>query len=72
MLSFQIIESGKAIQIDRDAEGISLLLGALARLVGEQASHCHLRTPSCGGSELTETTPWGEPALNEVIISYTE
>ena len=72
MLSFQIINSGTAIQIHYDAEGMSVLLKALAKLIGEHASHCHLRAPSYGGSALSDTTPWGKPAVDEVIIDYAE
>ena len=72
MLSFEIINSGTAIQIHCDAEGMSVLFGALAKLVGEHASHCHLWAPSHGGSQLSDTTPWGKPAVNEVIIDYAE
>jgi hypothetical protein len=76
MLSFQIIDSGKAvrkgIQINCDAAGISVLMGALAKLVGERASHLHLCGPSAGGSDLVETTPWGKEAVYEVIITYVE
>ena len=72
MLSFRVIKSGNAVEIDCDAEGMSVLLGALAELVGEHASHRHLWAPSHGGSALSDTTPHGEKALNEVIINYVE
>ena len=72
MLSFQITRAGNTIQIDCDAEGIATLMGALAKLVGERASHTHLLTPSAGGNDLNEKTPWGKEAVPEVIISYAE
>ncbi len=72
MLSFQVIKSGSAVQIECDAEGMSVLLGALAELVGAHASHCHLFAPSHGGSALSDTTSHGEKAVNEVIIDYAE
>ena len=72
MLSFSIIKEGKGIQIDCDAEGMSVLLRMLAELIGEHASHRHLWAPSNGGSALSDTTPWGEAAVSEVIIDYAE
>jgi hypothetical protein len=68
MLSFQITKSGAAIQIECDAEGMSVLLRTLAELIGEHASHRHLM----GGTDLSATTPWGEKAVGEVIIGYAE
>jgi hypothetical protein len=55
-----------------DAKGMATLMGALAKLVGERASHVHLRGPSNGGQQLSEKTPWGEAAVTEVIIDYAE
>ena len=76
MLSFQVIDSGntaqKGIQIHCDAVGMSVLMGALAELVGLRASHIHLRGPSAGGSDLDETTPFGKEAVFQVIINYAE
>jgi hypothetical protein len=72
VLSFRIEESGKTIEIDCDAQGMAKLMGALAKLVGERASHVHLRAPSNGGKELSQETPYGDPAIGEVIISYAE
>jgi len=52
---------------------MAILIGALAELVGEAASHRHLRSPAAGGTELDPTTPWGEETdVSEVIITYTE
>jgi len=76
MLSFQVIEyshsPAKGIKIYCDAEGMSVLLGALAHLVGERAAHLHLRAPSAGGNDLEENTPSGSAAVSEVIIDYAE
>jgi hypothetical protein len=76
MLSFQIdnaLRNGNEIvRINCDAEGMSVLLKALAAIVGERASHVHLRGPRAGGSELNETTPFGKRAVSEVIIDYVE
>ena len=76
MLSFQVIDSGNAVQkgihIHCDAVGMSVLMGALAQLVGERASHIHLRGPAAGGSDLNETTPFGKEAVYQVIIDYAE
>jgi hypothetical protein len=56
MLSFSIVNKGKAIQIDCDQQGIAVLLTALATLIGQRASHRHLLTPSNGGHELSEVS----------------
>jgi len=72
MLSFELVEGGKAIQIECDRVGMAILLKTLGALVGDAASHRHLRSPGCGGSELSETTPRGRPAIGEVIIDYVE
>jgi hypothetical protein len=74
MLSFAIDrQSGsETIKIACDAKGMSVLLKALATLIGARASHVHLLAPSCGGVELDETTPWGHGAVSEVIIDYVE
>lgn len=67
MLSFEIIESGKAIQICCDAEGLAILKKKIASL--EKFGHVHLRSPRSGGNDLSETTPFGHPAIEEVIIT---
>ena len=72
MLSFQIDKSGRKINVDCDAEGMAILLGALAKLVGERASHLHLWTAAATGGVLNDKTPWGEEAVSEVIINYAE
>jgi hypothetical protein len=77
MLSFKTVKSpnGKynEIQIACDRKGMAILIGTLAELVGEAASHRHLRSPAAGGTELDPTTPWGEEAdVCEVIITYDE
>lgn len=72
MLSFQITNSGQAVQIYCDAEGMATLLKHLAGLIGAHADHRHLLSPSCGGSDLNDTNPWGEKAICEVIIDYQE
>jgi hypothetical protein len=71
ILSFVICDD-KKIQIRCDAQGISILLQMSAELVGERASHRHLRTPSRGGKELSETDSSGVPAVHDVIIDYAE
>jgi hypothetical protein len=74
MLSFQINKRahGEVIQIACDAPGMSVLLKALATLIGETASHVHLRGPKASGSDLNETSPWGNTAVSEVIIDYAQ
>jgi hypothetical protein len=72
MLSFQIDDSGRKINIDCDAKGMAILLRALAELVGARASHVHLWTASASGGVLNDKTPWGDAAIPEVIINYQE
>jgi hypothetical protein len=67
MLSFEIIESGKAIQIYADDDGLLLLRTALERVMS--AGHLHLRSSANGGTELNDANPWGQTAIGEVIIS---
>ena len=72
MLSFQVADTGRTVKVFCDAKGMAILLSALAKLVGERASHVHLRTPGEGGNDLNEKTPWGEEAALEVMIQYQE
>jgi hypothetical protein len=71
VLSFKMTNSEKAIQIDCDEEGVRVLLDALAK-VRAHGGHVHLCTPSNGGHELNETTPFGEAGIGEVVISYVQ
>ena len=50
MLSFEIIESGRAIQIYADDDGLLLLRKSLERVTS--AGHLHLRSSAIGGNEL--------------------
>jgi hypothetical protein len=68
VLSFQLTNSNKAIQIDCDEQGLRVLLGVLEKARAQ--GHAHLWTPSNGGHELSETTPFGEVAIGEVVVSY--
>jgi hypothetical protein len=63
--------SDKAIQIDCDEAGLDVLLAAIAN-IREHGGHRHLCTPSNGGNELSEKTPYGEAAIGEVVISYVQ
>ena len=69
MLSFSLANDGRAIAINADDAGIDLLVAALTRL-RDSGRHAHLRAPSCGGNELDEKTPFGDPAVPEVIIGH--
>jgi hypothetical protein len=73
MLSFSLDETNKSvIQVHCDAQGIGVLISALGDLVAARASHVHLRTPSCGGRELSDKNLSGGAAFLEVIIDYAE
>jgi hypothetical protein len=67
MLSFEIVQSGKAIQICADEDGLLLLRKALERVT--TAGHLHLLSSANGGNELNDANPWGQAAIGEVIIS---
>jgi hypothetical protein len=69
MLSFQIINEGRGIQIGCDEQGMATLIGALEK-IRPTGGHVHLRTPSNGGRELSEQTPWGKETVGEVIITW--
>jgi hypothetical protein len=70
MLSFQLINQGRGIQVACDEQGIATLVEALKR-IQPTGGHIHLRTPPNGGKELNEMTPWGEKdTIGEVIITW--
>lgn len=68
MLSFQIVTPNE-IQIHCDDSGMATLIGALEK-IRPDGGHVHLLTPSNGGRELDEQTPWGDPTVGEVIITW--
>jgi hypothetical protein len=72
MLSFHVESQFNSLQVDLDAKGMAVLMGALAKLVGERASHVHLCAPGAGGTDLDATTSSGDKAFLEVIINYYE
>jgi hypothetical protein len=67
MLSFEVIEAGKAIQIFADDEGLSLLQMALEK--ARSTGHVHLLSVANGGKELNDANPRGNAAIGEVIIT---
>jgi len=69
MLSFQIVDSGKAIQVFCDDDGLDLLISKLINMKNENMGHMHLRAPSAGGDVINDKTPWGDDAVAEVIFS---
>jgi hypothetical protein len=69
MLSFNIDNAGKTIQLACDELGVATLLTALEK-VRNSGGHLHLCAPSSGGHELSEQTPWGSKAIGEVIITW--
>jgi hypothetical protein len=68
MLSFQIKNAGREIQIDCDEQGMATLIGALEKV--RFGDHVHLLAPSNGGRELDEKTLWGRDAVGEVVINW--
>ncbi len=69
MLSFQIIDSGKAIQVYCDDDGLDALISKLIDMKNKNIGHVHLRSPSAGGDVLNDKNPFGDDAVAEVIIS---
>jgi hypothetical protein len=69
MLSFRLTNEGKSVQIDCDDRGVETLLAALQKLQ-QAGGHVHLLSPSCGGHELSDETPWGDQAVGEVTITW--
>jgi hypothetical protein len=72
MLSFQVGRAARTVTIACDAKGMATLLGALAQLVGERASHVHLRAPIAGGHELDNGPYLSDEVAHEVTIDYAE
>lgn len=72
MLAFELRNQNRTIQITCDDAGIEALVGALATLRGS-GSHIHLRAPLGDNdklAKLSSVTPWGDPAIAEVIITH--
>lgn len=69
MLTFHITESGKAIQILMDKDGAATLRLAIDKIERE-GTHVHLRTPGAGGRQLDELSPFGEPSVSEVVMTF--
>lgn len=70
MLSFEV--NGNKIEIQCDSVGMGTLLSALSGLVMERGGHIHLWAPSVGGQDLSDKTPFGAPAVGEVVIDFME
>lgn len=69
MLSFELANEGRAVEISCDEQGMTALIKALER-VRAKGDHIHLCTPSNGGRDLSEKNPWGGAAIGEVIINW--
>lgn len=67
MLSFEIVRD-REIQIYLDRDGMATLVEALQTALSPEG-HVHLRAPAGGGRELSDTNPWGTPAVTQVIIT---
>lgn len=68
MLSVSVDKDTGEVSVYCDTEGADLIRESL--MVACKQGHIHLRTQSCGGHELEELTPFGNPAVFEVIINY--
>lgn len=69
MLSFQTANEGQTIQVYCDYLGLEKLISVLETLRGNGIGHVHLRSSFNGGDALSDTTPFGENAVGEVIVT---
>lgn len=69
MLSFQLVNENRSIQIDLDREGLEKLISVLEEFRAKVSGHAHLLAPSAGGQFLSDKTPWGKDAIGEVIFT---
>jgi hypothetical protein len=72
MLSFHLVREGSALQVHCDDRGLDALIDVLKKLRGS-GTHVHLWAPSIAGeahAALSDTSPFGEEALPEVIITH--
>jgi hypothetical protein len=67
MLSFELANEGRAIQIYCDSEGLATLAKALEQV--RSSGHLRLLTAANGGRELSEKNPGADDAIGEVIIT---
>jgi hypothetical protein len=69
MMSFEIVQSGnaKTIQIYADDEGLIALVNILEK-IRQTGGHFHLRS----GIELADSSPYGAPAIAEVIVGKSD
>jgi len=67
LLSFEIGNAGRQIQIACDEQGMAVLIQALEKIraVGGDVD---LLSPSNGGRELMDQTLWGQEAVGKVVI----
>ncbi len=69
MLAFTITNSGRTISMSCDDAGIDTLMSAFEK-IKLKGGHIHLRSAGQGGMALAEKTPWGEPAIAELVITW--
>ena len=67
MLSFEIADGGRAIQVCCDQKGLETLICELEKLRGT-AAEISLYSPSRGGKDLSDKDPWGVKTVPEVRI----
>jgi hypothetical protein len=71
VLSFELTNEGRAIQISCDRDGMMTLITALEK-IRASGDHVHLLTPANGGRELSEKSPFGKDTVGEVILDWIE
>ncbi len=68
MISFELTNENRIIQVCVDDSGINALIRSLEKL-RVSGSHIHLCSPP-RGKDLSDKNPWGTDAISEVIISH--
>lgn len=73
MLSFQLNDAGRSVMVYCDSNGLNQLINTLTSLrESPDMGHIHMRSPSAGGEMLNDQNPWGETAVSEVVISFSQ
>ena len=69
MLSFELANEGRAIQIFCDQQGLAAFIAAVEK-ARKDGDHIHLRTPADSGRDLSATNPSGHRAIPEVVLNW--
>lgn len=68
MLTFEIDNNGKSIEVHGNEEGLRFLIVTKQKLVSmDKQDHLHLMTPSWGGNELTDDMQGKDNELVDMV-----